>query len=66
MWAWLCGGRVEGRPGPHVEVALNHLRGRLGAALPAARKRAVRTRPAGTDDRFTAWETLTHAGNPGR
>lgn len=64
--AWLCGGRVEGRFGPHLEVALNHLEGRLGTSLPAARKLAVRTRPAGTDGLFTAWETLTHAGNPGR
>ncbi|MER7408199.1 alginate lyase family protein [Streptomyces sp. NPDC000070] len=64
--AWLCGGRVEGSLGPHLEVALNHLEGRLGESLPAARKLAARTRPAGTDDLFTAWETLTHAGDPGR
>lgn len=63
--AWLCGGRIERNLGPHLEVALNHLEGRLGESLPAARKLAVRTRPAGTDDLFTAWETLTHAGNPG-
>ncbi|GGX15075.1 alginate lyase family protein [Streptomyces lomondensis] len=63
--AWLCGGRVEGGLGPHLEVALNHLEGRLGASLPDARKLAVRARPAGTDGLFTAWETLTHAGSPG-
>ncbi|MFF1478294.1 hypothetical protein ACFVYD_12100 [Streptomyces sp. NPDC058301] len=25
-----------------------------------------RQRPAGTDDLFVAWETLTHADHPGR
>jgi hypothetical protein len=63
---WLCGGRIKGRLGPHLEVALNHLKGRLGRSVPAAHALAVRTRPAGTDDLFTAWETLTHAGDPGR
>ncbi len=63
--AWLCGGRVERNLGPRLEVALNHLEGRLGASVPAARKPAVRTRPAGTDGLFTAWEILTHAGRPG-
>ncbi|MEU6918507.1 alginate lyase family protein [Streptomyces olindensis] len=62
---WLCDGRVEPGLGPHLEVALNHLEGRLGAPVPAAREVAARARPAGTDGLFTAWETLTHAGDPG-
>ncbi|MFE6335641.1 alginate lyase family protein [Streptomyces sp. NPDC057806] len=58
--AWLCGGRVERNMGPDLEVALNR-----GLGGPAARALAGKTRPAGTDDLFVAWETLTHAGNPG-
>ncbi|MFD5163817.1 alginate lyase family protein [Streptomyces hawaiiensis] len=61
---WLCGGRVERNLGPHLEVALHHLEERLGRSVPAAHELAVRARPAGTDDLFTAWETLTHAGAP--
>ncbi|MFJ8466246.1 hypothetical protein [Streptomyces swartbergensis] len=63
--AWPCGGRGEGRLGPRLEVALNHLEGRLGG--PPGRAEAGRThRPAGTDGLVTAWETLTHAGDSGR
>ncbi|GGU25160.1 alginate lyase family protein [Streptomyces daghestanicus] len=62
---WLCGGKVEGKLGPDLEVALNHLENRLGGSVPAAHRLAVRTRPAGTDDLFVSWETLTHAENPG-
>ncbi|MEU3077574.1 hypothetical protein [Streptomyces laurentii] len=50
--------------GPDVEAALNHLRGRMHRSLPQTEKLAERQRPAGTDDLFVAWETLTHAGNP--
>ncbi|NUS28642.1 MAG: hypothetical protein HOV92_31100 [Streptomyces sp.] len=62
--AWLCGGKVDRNMGPDLEVALNHLEGRLGLSVPAARKLAEETRPAGTDNLFVSWETLTHAGNP--
>ncbi|MEU0249425.1 hypothetical protein ABZ192_34900 [Streptomyces sp. NPDC006235] len=62
----LCGGRIKGRLGPHLEAVLHRLEGRLGRSVPAAHALAVRTRPAGTDDLFTAWETLTPAGDPGR
>lgn len=61
---WLCGGQVKRTMGPDVEVALNHLRGRMHRSLPQTEKLAERQRPAGTDDLFVAWETLTHAGNP--
>jgi hypothetical protein len=63
--AWLCGGKVDRNMGPDLEVALNHLEGRLDGSVPAARRLAERARPAGTDDLFVSWETLTHAGNPG-
>ncbi|PZT70536.1 hypothetical protein DN402_18605 [Streptomyces sp. SW4] len=64
--AWLCGGRAELDMGPDLEVALNHLENRRGLSLPAAHKLAATMRPAGTDDLFVSWETLTHADNPGR
>ncbi|MDV9172093.1 alginate lyase family protein [Streptomyces sp. W16] len=61
--AWLCGGRVDRNMGPDLEVPLNHLEDRLGMKVPAAHKLAETTRPAGSDDLFVSWETLTHAGN---
>ncbi|MER7763835.1 alginate lyase family protein [Streptomyces sp. NPDC097619] len=61
---WLCGGKVERTMGPDLEVALGHYEGRAGAALPFTRELAERMRPAGTDDLFVAWETLTHAADP--
>ncbi|GLP71012.1 hypothetical protein TUSST3_76320 [Streptomyces sp. TUS-ST3] len=63
--AWLCGGKVVRTMGPDLEVALDHLENRLHVPVPAAHKLAEETRPAGTDNLFVAWETLTHAGNPG-
>ncbi|MEI5099141.1 alginate lyase family protein [Streptomyces sp. PmtG] len=60
---WLCGGRLQRDLGPDTEVALNHLRGRLGMDLPHTRKLTLERRPEGTDDLFVAWETLTHAEN---
>ncbi|MFF1300230.1 MULTISPECIES: alginate lyase family protein [unclassified Streptomyces] len=63
--AWLCGGKVDRNMGPDLEVALNHLENRLGVSVPAAHRLAEETRPAGTDNLFVSWETLTHAGNPG-
>ncbi len=35
---------------------------RTGAKLPYTRELVEKTRPAGTDDLFVAWETLTHGG----
>lgn len=64
--AWLCGGKVDRNLGPDLEVALNHLENRLDLPVPAAHRLAERTRPAGTDNLFVSWETLTHADNPGR
>ncbi|WP_425508463.1 alginate lyase family protein [Streptomyces roseirectus] len=63
--AWLCGGKVDRNMGPDLEVLVNHLEGRLGESVPAAHRLVERHRPAGTDDLFVAWETLTHARNPG-
>ncbi|MFF1506494.1 hypothetical protein [Streptomyces sp. NPDC058326] len=49
---------------PHVEVALNHLAGRMGMKLPQTAKLALGRRPGGMHDLFVARETLTHASNP--
>lgn len=63
--SWLCGGKPELTLGPDLEVTLNHLKNRLGVPVPYTERLAERTRPAGTDDLFVAWETLTHADSPG-
>ncbi|MEU9099767.1 alginate lyase family protein [Streptomyces sp. NPDC048361] len=63
--AWLCAGKIDRSLGPDVEVLLNHLQNRLHMTLPETRTLAERQRPGGTDDLFVAWETLTHAQNPG-
>ncbi|MFE9560855.1 alginate lyase family protein [Streptomyces sp. NPDC006487] len=57
---WLCGGKLERTMGPDLEVALQHYAVRSGAKLPYTRELVEKTRPAGTDDLFVAWETLTH------
>lgn len=57
---WLCGGKVERTMGPDLEVALQHYEVRTGAKLPHTRELVEKTRPAGTDDLFVAWETLSH------
>ncbi|WP_327255956.1 alginate lyase family protein [Streptomyces sp. NBC_01244] len=57
---WLCGGKLERTMGPDLEVALQHYAVRAGAKLPYTRELVGKTRPAGTDDLFVAWETLTH------
>jgi hypothetical protein len=64
--ASVCGGHVELGLGPVTEVALNHLRQRMRLDLPSTLAFTTRQRPAGTDGLFVAWETLTHADNPGR
>ncbi|MFI9240648.1 alginate lyase family protein [Streptomyces sp. NPDC053079] len=66
--AWLCDGELSTRMGPDTEVLLNHLTVRKRVAIPDAQRVAERRRQAGlsgTDGLFVAWETLTHARNPG-
>jgi hypothetical protein len=63
---WLCGGHVELGLGAVTEVAVNDLRHRLHMKMPQTLLFTARQRPAGTDNLFVAWETLTHADNPGR
>ncbi|WP_354640101.1 alginate lyase family protein [Kitasatospora camelliae] len=60
----LCGGALERDLGPVTEVGYNALHNRLGYGMENTRKLTEQQRPAGTDNLFTAWETLTHADNP--
>ncbi|MFI8910540.1 alginate lyase family protein [Streptomyces sp. NPDC053513] len=62
--SWLCGGALKDRLGPVTEVGLNALHGRMGYAMTNTRKLTEARRPAGTNNLFVAWETLTHAANP--
>ncbi|POX40643.1 hypothetical protein C3486_12630 [Streptomyces sp. Ru73] len=61
---WLCGGSVKRGLGPVTEVGFNALHGRLGQAMTNTQKLTERNRPAGSNNLFVAWETLTHAENP--
>ncbi|MFJ8041344.1 alginate lyase family protein [Kitasatospora sp. NPDC096147] len=62
--SWLCGGTLEQSLGPVTEVGYNALHDRLGYGMTNTQLLTERQRPAGTNNLFTAWETLTHAGNP--
>ena len=63
--SWLCGGTLDRGLGPVTEVGFNALHNRLGYGMDNTQALTEQRRPAGTDNLFTAWETLTHAGNPG-
>ncbi|MEU0373167.1 alginate lyase family protein [Streptomyces sp. NPDC006283] len=60
----LCGGSLKDKLGPITEVGYNALAGRMGHAMTNTRRLTEQQRPAGTNNLFVAWETLTHAGNP--
>lgn len=61
--SWLCGGSVKRGLGPVTEVGLNALHTRLGQAMTNTQTLTERGRPAGSNNLFVAWETLTHAEN---
>ncbi|UUN25206.1 alginate lyase family protein [Streptomyces sp. FIT100] len=61
---WLCGGTLHDHLGPVTEVGFNALNGRMGIAMTNTQALTERNRPAGTNNLFVSWETLTHAGNP--
>nr|BFE48310.1 alginate lyase family protein [Saccharothrix mutabilis subsp. capreolus] len=65
MPSWLCGGVRKQALGPTTEVAFNALNTRLGIGMTNTQRLTEQQRPAGTDKLFIAWETLTHAANPG-
>lgn len=62
--SWLCGGSVTKGLGPVTEVGYNHFHNRLGMEMPTTLRYTESKRPAGVSH-FLAWETLTHANNPG-
>jgi hypothetical protein len=60
----LCGGHLNLGMGPTTEVMYNALHTRMRIPMPEARTLTLQQRPAGTNNLFVAWETLTHANNP--
>ena len=62
--SWLCGGSVNKGLGPITEVGFNAMHFRLGVAMTNTQALTERQRPAGTNNLFVAWETLTHADQP--
>ncbi|MGK3201851.1 alginate lyase family protein [Amycolatopsis sp. MEPSY49] len=62
--SWLCGGSLKLGLGPVTEVGFNALHTRLGIAMTNTQTLTERQRPAGSNNLFVAWQTLTHAANP--
>ncbi|WP_443055358.1 alginate lyase family protein [Streptomyces sp. NBC_00704] len=62
--SWLCGGSLKQELGPVTEVGYNALHNRLGIAMSNTQTLTLRNRPAGSNNLFVAWETLTHGDNP--
>ncbi|MFD9392622.1 alginate lyase family protein [Streptomyces sp. NPDC060000] len=60
----LCGGSLNLGLGPVTEVGYNALHNRLGIAMTNTRTLTLQNRPAGSNNLFVAWETLTHGDNP--
>ncbi|MFI0962492.1 alginate lyase family protein [Streptomyces sp. NPDC021080] len=61
---WLCGGSLNLGLGPVTEVGYNALHNRLGIAMTNTQALTQQNRPAGSNNLFVAWETLTHGDNP--
>ncbi|MGW0941040.1 alginate lyase family protein [Streptomyces sp. NPDC002623] len=62
--SWLCGGSLNTGLGPVTEVGYNALHNRLGIAMTNTQTLTLQGRPAGSNNLFVAWETLTHGDNP--
>ncbi|RSM36789.1 hypothetical protein DMA12_39010 [Amycolatopsis balhimycina DSM 5908] len=62
--SWLCSGHLNLGLGPVTEVGFNALHTRLGTAMANTQTLTEHQRPAGTNNLFVAWQTLTHAANP--
>ncbi|MGW1726656.1 alginate lyase family protein [Streptomyces sp. NPDC002306] len=62
--SWLCGGSLTLGLGPVTEVGYNALHNRLGIAMTNTQTLTQQNRPAGSNNLFVAWETLTHGDNP--
>ncbi|KKD09115.1 alginate lyase family protein [Streptomyces sp. WM6386] len=59
----LCGGSLHLGLGPVTEVGYNALHNRIGMAMTNTQALTERNRPAGSNNLFVAWETLTHGDN---
>ncbi|MEU4225000.1 alginate lyase family protein [Nonomuraea sp. NPDC026600] len=59
----LCGGSLNLGLGPVTEVGFNQLHNRQGIPMTNTQTLTEQQRPAGTNQLFVAWETLTHAGD---
>ncbi|MEV0872252.1 MULTISPECIES: alginate lyase family protein [Streptomyces] len=62
--SWLCGGSLNLGLGPVTEVGYNALHHRLGIPMTNTQRLTEQNRPAGSNNLFVAWETLTHGENP--
>ncbi|SFE87264.1 Alginate lyase [Actinacidiphila alni] len=62
--SWLCGGHLTLGLGPVTEIGFNALHNRQGIAMTHTQTLTESRRPAGTNNLFVAWETLTNADNP--
>jgi hypothetical protein len=60
----VCGGTVKRGLGPITEVGFNNLNTLHGVAMTNTQTLTEQQRPAGTNNLFVAWETLTNAQNP--
>lgn len=57
-------GSLKDDLGPVTEVGFNALHNRMGIAMTNTQTLTEQQRPAGSNNLFVAWETLTHANNP--
>ncbi|MEU4190399.1 alginate lyase family protein [Kribbella sp. NPDC026611] len=57
--SWLCNGTLNRGLGPITEVGYNALHTRLGIAMANTQALTESRRPAGSNNLFVAWETLT-------
>jgi hypothetical protein len=62
--SWLCNGHLNLGLGPITEVGYNAMHNRLGFGMTNTQTLTMNQRPAGTNNLFVAWETLTHGDNP--
>ncbi|WP_197364041.1 alginate lyase family protein, partial [Streptomyces clavuligerus] len=60
---WLCGGSVKRGLGSITEIGYTAMHLRLGFEMPDTQRLNQQNRPAGANNYFTGWETLTHGDN---
>ncbi|MFI1394832.1 alginate lyase family protein [Streptomyces sp. NPDC020681] len=60
----LCNGSLKDKLGPVTEVGFNALNTRMGIGMTNTQRLTEQQRPAGSNNLFVGFETLTHASNP--